>query len=643
MFNNPSSGAGNGVRNLRAMFENNNNNANNDAPPSRGRSPADSDTSGTNRPLSKVRTSFIAVERSSSKGPQIGLRRAGDVSERSSDSGGAKDTSPLQEKAGMSHDTVEKPPSEHSTEHSDKASTPTPLEVRGENFSNRINNAFGSALNGGKIENQEPLRPTSDKMNGGGNFQENQQQPNRGSIGAILKGSAFDKTPPKEADISSPAASPEQISPSKPEPQKESPAPSETAEPGDDAKPAERPITPAAQTTEPQPAENTKSATEVAPAKATATEKALAKVAPAKGSPKKVASASSRKAPVSSKGPKTPTKPQSRQPSKATSPKAHTMSKDTKPSPKTTKAVQNASPATSTGSTQRKISATSPNNKVKPRSPTRPIRLPTNLTAPTAASAAKTASAASAPAAAPRAPSRTRGANTELRRKPSTNLHKSGAPVSSKTATHAPATSVRNKTSRQSLASQPPPVLHRSSMDRPRSRVSMTATTKLADEGFLARMMRPTASSASKVHDKTDAVSPPQKAKRMPSLKGLRPKHLLSSKKAANSNTGDKENEKQGEEKSKGKEPEKAAEPEPAAEPTTEPEIQAERPTSAELHIEETIPEEPATEQQEPTVEKTEETIAETTEEPSGETKVEPETAAPLDTTTSAEEQVTAQ
>jgi len=48
------------------------------------------------------------------------------------------------------------------------------------------------------------------------------------------------------------------------------------------------------------------------------------------------------------------------------------------------------------------------------------------------------------------------------------------------------------------------------------------AASKGSDDGFLARMMRPTASSASKVHDKTDVKSPP---KRTPSV--VRPKTLV--------------------------------------------------------------------------------------------------------------------
>ena len=45
------------------------------------------------------------------------------------------------------------------------------------------------------------------------------------------------------------------------------------------------------------------------------------------------------------------------------------------------------------------------------------------------------------------------------------------------------------------------------------------------DEGFLARMMRPTASSASKVHGKTEVASPPRPkvARRQPSKLGMHP------------------------------------------------------------------------------------------------------------------------
>ena len=70
-----------GVRNLRAMFENKNGD-HSTSPPSRGRSPSSSAVSGNSRPVSKVRASFVAVEKPGDLGqpPQWGLRKASDVS-----------------------------------------------------------------------------------------------------------------------------------------------------------------------------------------------------------------------------------------------------------------------------------------------------------------------------------------------------------------------------------------------------------------------------------------------------------------------------------------------------------------------------------------------------------------------------------
>lgn len=46
--------------------------------------------------------------------------------------------------------------------------------------------------------------------------------------------------------------------------------------------------------------------------------------------------------------------------------------------------------------------------------------------------------------------------------------------------------------------------------ERPKSRMSI-AGGKAPDEGFLARMMRPTASSASKTHERVEVKTPPRK------------------------------------------------------------------------------------------------------------------------------------
>ncbi|KAL4973889.1 hypothetical protein BDW66DRAFT_141139 [Aspergillus desertorum] len=92
--------------------------------------------------------------------------------------------------------------------------------------------------------------------------------------------------------------------------------------------------------------------------------------------------------------------------------------------------------------------------------------------------------------------SSTMGAATStLSRKPSSLKSAIGTRQRSNTPT---ATTVRKPASRS------PP----SGNDRPHSRAS--TASRPVDEGFLARMMRPTASSASKAHEKLDVKSPPR-------------------------------------------------------------------------------------------------------------------------------------
>lgn len=110
--------------------------------------------------------------------------------------------------------------------------------------------------------------------------------------------------------------------------------------------------------------------------------------------------------------------------------------------------------------------------KPKPKSPTRPVGLPSRLTAPTAASAAKLQGEEAA----------------KVTRKPSTATRPASRPP----------------TTRPSRPSVAPSV---AANKRPESR---TSTVGGAKPGFLERMSRPTAASASKVHEKP--TSPPRKA-----------------------------------------------------------------------------------------------------------------------------------
>ncbi|KAJ5709365.1 hypothetical protein N7493_010699 [Penicillium malachiteum] len=161
----------------------------------------------------------------------------------------------------------------------------------------------------------------------------------------------------------------------------------------------------------------------------------------------------------------------------------------TKPSRASLNPAAKAAPRITRGSTpSQESSKTSPPNsaKARPRSPTKPVRLPASMTAQTQASSAKVGSTAPATG-------RTSTPST-LTRKPS-SLKSAASAGQTRSPVNA-TTGVRRQASRPSLPQ---------TSERPSSRVSSVGTSKPAvNEGFLARMMRPTASSASKSHEKSD-------------------------------------------------------------------------------------------------------------------------------------------
>ncbi|KEQ74544.1 hypothetical protein M436DRAFT_71960 [Aureobasidium namibiae CBS 147.97] len=127
---------------------------------------------------------------------------------------------------------------------------------------------------------------------------------------------------------------------------------------------------------------------------------------------------------------------------------------------------------------------TSPQSKpTRPRSPTRPIKVSSHLTAPTAASAAR---------------------QDTQPHKPSVSVSKPAVANRPQARAPAPTTKPAARPSATSTSSAP-----KKAESKP------AATSKGPDDGFLARMMRPTASSASKAQDKTEVKSPP---KRTPSV-----------------------------------------------------------------------------------------------------------------------------
>ena len=202
-------------------------------------------------------------------------------------------------------------------------------------------------------------------------------------------------------------------------------------------------------------------------------------------------------APITPKNAETPSKqplPKKVSPKSAASkePKKEVFNKDanktTAERPSRASVVPKASAAASKPAPKpvKKPGPTSPPSFTKPRpkSPTRPVRLPGSATAPTAASAAKTDAT---PVAVAKPRDRIPSNPTSLRLKPA----RTSLPAGSKPAEKA--------------------------KDKPKSRLS-TASSKAPEGSFLDRMMRPTQSSSQKTHEKVEAKSPPRKTN------GLRPK-----------------------------------------------------------------------------------------------------------------------
>ena len=154
---------------------------------------------------------------------------------------------------------------------------------------------------------------------------------------------------------------------------------------------------------------------------------------------------------------------------------------------------------------------TSPSASKKPASkpPTRPVNLPAAATALTAASAAKLPGLASS-----RSPSRASTNGTSNDRKVTPAIKRDRLSIQTKGPSSATTTALQKRTPKTAPHTQRPPTAIKPGLQKKTSRASLPP-----DEGFLARMMRPTASSASKVHEKVETKSPPRK---LPSTKPKR-------------------------------------------------------------------------------------------------------------------------
>ncbi|PWY78515.1 hypothetical protein BO94DRAFT_537705 [Aspergillus sclerotioniger CBS 115572] len=387
-----------GVRNLLAKFENNQSNTT--SPPSRGRSPVGSEHSGSGRPLSKVRASFVAVDGATQPNPLAGLRS---VSGRS-----------------------------------DSPAAPTRVRsFNSEDFEGGLKSPLSVSPTRNGFPHKIPEQPV-----------------------ATLE------TPPEDL--------PEKHDPAPVEPEK----PSEVVE----NPPAPVPIPKA-----------TEVSSEVSSPKPTKTvTKRPSTIQVGKPAPKPAA-----RSPAQPRTPTSPAKPEDK------------TSRTTRAArPATTRTAAAEAPKVAT----HKPSRTSLNPATKPT--TRPVRssMPArDLTKPTASAASRTTKATPANTTRPSASATTstssstnrKGATTTstLTRKPSTLK-------SSTTATQQRAVTPTASTARKQPSRPSPP----SGNERPHSRVSNTSSRPL-DDSFLARMMRPTASSASKTHDKVEVKSPPRPTK----------------------------------------------------------------------------------------------------------------------------------
>ncbi|KAI1614430.1 hypothetical protein EDD36DRAFT_226681 [Exophiala viscosa] len=426
-----------GVRNLRAMFENKASDQST-SPPSRGRSPNPSEISNSSRPVSKVRASFVAVERPGENGGAsiLGLRRTSEVSNQRDEN-----------KENLMADTA-----------------PT-----------------------GKVPATGERAPTEDMSK-----PEKNDHTQNGTIetglGDILKGSAFADSTPKatpEAANSGQASTPGQIQP------KTAKVP---AAPKDETK--------AAETAEKKQATNG-SNTGPAPTTQPQTTKTAEPARPAPT--RQINTNASPRSPVASKSsPKTPTSPvahirggpakikgvmeSARRAQEARVLAKQNAEKESKPQSTASKTNTQSEPKQSSNAVKKEQAPASPKavksaKAVEPKSPAKPTKLPAAATAPTAASAAR---------------QETHKSPTEAEhRKPAAKRPSTVSTRPPRASTASTTSMLAKKTSRASLTN---------GHDRPKSRVS----TNKPDEGFLARMMRPTTSSAQKMHDKVPVISPPR-------------------------------------------------------------------------------------------------------------------------------------
>ncbi|KAI3340719.1 hypothetical protein F4824DRAFT_399171 [Ustulina deusta] len=406
-----------GVRNLRAMFE-----QKGDALPDRGRSPGPGgfgtpSPSASPRPLSKVRTSFVAVE----KDGRIGLRRE-----------------PSEDSVSVS--------SRRKLSNASDATTPLPIFERSDPFSDKMTSTVASFKTN---LSHEPI-PESPRQDTPAKFS------------------------PKKEPKTSPNANPDKVIDEEESQTKMlSGNPTELSAARLGGTVFNGGISDALNST---PSTTVK---EKAPVTTKPASKTVAPVSTAKTTTR------------ASKSPLTTKATNGKEPTKTAS-----SSANSKKATVTKTAASKPAPISLTPASTGFV-------KPKPKSPTRPVKLPSSLTTHTASSAQKLGSGNTVPA--PRQSlSRASGnvqhlsVNPTTHRSPSRNSVSTVGTTTTKTLKHKPSNVGR---SRPSLG--PPP--KQETKDQP-----ATKRESQVDENFLARMMRPTQSSAKKTLEKSP-VTPPRR------------------------------------------------------------------------------------------------------------------------------------
>ncbi|RYP76610.1 hypothetical protein DL771_001679 [Monosporascus sp. 5C6A] len=438
-----------GVKGLAAMFEQR---GENNSPDDRGRSPGPPRSLGSPapespRPLSKIRASFVAVE----KDGRVGLRR-----EHSGDSVSASSRR-------VSNDTG--------------TTTPQPVSEKSDVFTeNMAQNAAAFESNLSQVSSPKSVK----------------QAPSP---------SKFSPKTPKKGDTTpdfAPNPNPDKITDEE-----------ETKAKLKPGMPTDKAAVEGDQHTSNGIGDILKPTAPTSKAKAATSSKPAPK-------PDPVSTASTKPAPRALKSPitMTATKSHPKEPARASSaaPAKKATSRATSGSRERHATASKTAASKPTATTGKKPAAVTPPSgtgfvKPKPRSPTRPVKLPSSLTTPTAASAAKHGNGTVTAASPGRRPvSRTSGSTTQsLNANPASHRPHSRTGVSTAGATSGTKTLKRQSSTigrpRPSLG--PPP--KQRAVDHP---VAKRETH--VDESFLARMMRPTQSSASKTADKSP-LSPPRK------------------------------------------------------------------------------------------------------------------------------------